>query len=347
MEETNTKPKRVVRISRRKFMLGLILVIIAFFAYNSYRQNRSYDIGVGIREEMPPMGTSGSSQGNLPSVPERDYSYPNYGGQPDITDTREFLKTNYSAQIKTRDVSDIVKDVKGAVRDVEGRVDSSQISERFGHISFVVPKSRFEEFRDQIESLTHEKLYTENISSENLLSQKQSIEEQDAAAKKYLATLEQQKKDQDAKHAQVLAALKRELENTQIQLVATRQSKGAATDQNQIAVYQNQENSLTSQEAEIKRREAEENRLYAARNETIKANIAQANQGVASVAKQDEQFTDNIETVNGSVAVRFTNTWEMAEIFSPIHPAIIIVVLIIVLLYLGMRKNYIPGVEFV
>jgi Ca2+/Na+ antiporter len=108
-----------------------------------------------------------------------DGSYNKGYGNPSISDTREFLKTSYASEIKTRDVSDTVKDVKNSVKGADGRIDSLESSEKYGYISFVVPKSKFEAFRDEIESLTHEKLYTEDISSKNLLTQKQGIEEQE------------------------------------------------------------------------------------------------------------------------------------------------------------------------
>jgi hypothetical protein len=102
---------------------------------------------------MPSVGVDSGGYGN-------NYNYGYGKGQPDITDNREFNKVSYNATIKTRNVRETVRDVKGAVRDVEGRVDREQSAKDRGYVSFVVPKSKFDDFRDQVESLGNAKLYT-------------------------------------------------------------------------------------------------------------------------------------------------------------------------------------------
>jgi len=251
--------------------------------------------------------------------------YPDYYRQnPDITDTRQFLKTSYSADIKTRDVKNIVRDVRGIINDVEGRIDSSQESEKYSYVSFVVPKSKFDSFRDEIESLTYEKLITVNVSSENLLDQKQSIEEQMQSATSTLANLEKQKKTLTTRHNQTLAGMNAEL----------------ATLQNQVPYPTDRANA-------IKQNIDNENISYNSQNQNLANQIEQAKVTITWVEKQDTQFGNNIETVNGYVSVNWISYWQMARVLSPIHPSIILIILVLVLWKILSLSRVIPKIELV
>src|SRR3989344_3583204 len=150
MAAIEPKPRRVIRLSVKKIIWAIIIIVALIWL------GRGFLLGGLIRPAIMEDRSVGVS---LPSA-SSDYYPGNYNNrQPDITDTREFLKTSYAGQIKTRQVGEIVNDVKNAVRDVEGRVDSLNSSEKYGRVTFVVPKSRFEEFRSAVESLTHKKLY--------------------------------------------------------------------------------------------------------------------------------------------------------------------------------------------
>ena len=305
--------------------------------------SKGFLFGGLMRSTLPEDRSMGVS---LPSA-SSDYYPESYNRQPDITDTREFLKTSYAGQIKTRRVGEIVNDVKNAVRDVEGRVDSLNSSEKYGRVSFVVPKSRFEEFRSAVESLTHKKLYSEDISSQNLLSQKQSLEEQTISAVTFLTNLEKSKQDLDVRHNQALAALQTELRGVQTRLALVREEKAVAQGQERVATWQREETLLTQQEAPIRQRQNEENRAHTIQDRNLSTQINQANDQLQNLGRQDTQFTNNIETVNGSVAVTWVSWWQLARIFSPIHPTIVIIVLALLLLFYLNRRGYIPKAEFV
>lgn len=115
------------------------------------------------------------------------YPYPGPGG--DITDTREFLKIGYNAAIRTRHISDLSQTIRNIIRGVDGRIDSINISEKSGYVSFAVPASKFDAFQSQIKGLVGAKFIIETINTQNLLPQKQSIEEQQAAITTQLANL--------------------------------------------------------------------------------------------------------------------------------------------------------------
>lgn len=351
MENTVPVPRRIIRISRAALIVGIVIIIIAAFLIMKVLSRGSMmtmgNIGNSISGARYGMmeGRSNMMANDLPRINFSDDYY--QGGTPDITDTREFLKTSYSAQIQTRDVEDVTRDVKNAVRDVEGRVDNFSSSEKNGYISFVIPKDNLDQFRDEIESLTHEKLYTENISSQNLLNQKQNIEQEAATITGSLAQLEKNKKDADAQHAARISSIQSELISVQAQLVTTRQRISDTNSSSERAQLSAQESVLVQREATLKYNRDQENKTYASNNQIMQSRIDQAKKDLEGNKKQDVAFGNNIETVNGSINVNWISLWQMAKLFSPIHPTIIVIALILALWYFLNRKQYLPKIEIV
>jgi hypothetical protein len=341
--ENNTS-RRIIRISKKKIGIALIILVIIAFVVYAYNINRPHYYGGMEDGAAIPQFDVGAGTSGAPSD-YRGGMY--YGGQPDVTDTREFLKTSYSSQIKTRDVRDAVKRVKGAVREAQGRVDSETSGPKYGYINFVVPKAKFESFRDEVESITHKKLYTENVSSQNLLGQKQNIDQQMNQATSSLADLEKQKSDLTTKHNQKMDAYRQELAGLQEGIVNYNKQLQNTEDEESKTFYiariaslqQGIELNQKNQSAEIKN--------YNSQNQILTAQIKYAKDSVNNVEKRDDQFMDNIETVSGYVSVNWISYWDMATLISPIHPTIIIIILVLIALYFLNRKGYIPKVEFV
>lgn len=263
-----------------------------------------------------------------------------------IADTREFMKVSYSGNIKTRDVKDTARDVRGIIRDMDGRVDSENVSEKYGYINFVIPKSNFDDFRDEIESITHKKLYTENTSSQNLLNQKQNIEEQNNLATKSLIELQEELKTLSAKHTQTVATLKKELTTIQKQLADTRTLISKTTDSSLLTNLYLQESYEQTGENQAKQRINSENTQYANQKNALDQAISGNKGTLQSIANQDQKFTENIETVNGSVNIQWINSWQLAKTFSPIHPIFIIAILFIIIWYILRKTNKVPMFVF-
>ena len=70
----------------------------------------------------------------------------------------------------------------------------------------------------------------------------------------------------------------------------------------------------------------------------LDAMISNASNNVTNINKQDDQLIDNVETVNGYVAIEWVSLWEMARIFSPIHPTLVIIILVGMLDYSPSNK---------
>jgi hypothetical protein len=332
-------PRKVIQISRRKFIIVILVIVVILLGF--WLQSKSRPTYFGRSDEKISIPQFGGGNSDIA------YPSPGYNGQPTVNDTREFLKVNYSGEIETRNVSDTVKRVKGAVREAEGRIDSEQTSKKYGHVRFVIPKSNFEEFRSEVESITHAKLYTESVSSQNLLGQKQIIEQQQASATATLARLEQEKKNLDTEYTNRISTLNRQLASTQAQLSNVRYKQTQTDDQSEYVALQSDEYNLIQQETNLKESIAFENRNYTSRSNMYASQINYAKQNVAAVDKQDTQFTNNIETVEGYVSVRWISLWEIAKVFSPIHPTLIIIIVIVGLIFFLNRRGYIPKIEFV
>lgn len=355
--EVKIDTRRVIKVSKKKIKVTvvvltvLILLFIGGFLF----------LRMSTRVSVNSLNMTGSNM--MPTASESiNYDYENGGydmrimnpmkpglkggyGQVDITDTREFLKTSFSATIKTRKVADVVQEVTNIIKGSDGRVDNSNSSEKYGRVSFVVPKSKFESFKDQIENIAHQKLYTENISSKNLLNQKQNIEEQTGNIVNTLANLQNQKANLLTKHDQALATINKELARLKTEITAVKTVINQTTDEAILVQLRIQENSLLKQETTQKQKLATENSTYTIQNQNLDNLINNSNNNLTNVNKQDDQFTNNIETVNGYVKVDWVNLWQMAKLFSPIHPTIVVIILVIILWIFSKRKGYIPRVE--
>ncbi len=343
---TESSNRKVIRVSRKKLTIWIVvLIVVAFLAY------------AGFKILTQTFGTNSDrySQGSvqIPCIPgagvdcgggsSKNYNNSANTGRSSVDDTREFMKVGYRADLKTRKVEDVMHDVKSEIELAEGRIDNLNESTKYSQVTFVIPKSNFETFKEEVEALTHKKLYTHTTTSQNLLDQKQSIEERASNASNTLSQLQAKQQTQTNAHNKKIADLQAQLKETQRDLATTR-ANYAATPSNDLKA---QETILAKSETSIQQQIALENSNYAYLNQSTQNEINSANTNLASIGKQDVLFTDNIETVNGFISVTWINTWDLLKVFSPVHPTIIIIILVIILWLCIRRKNYVPKVEFV
>lgn len=317
--------QKTIKISKKKLQ-WLVLILIILGLWWAFQTPRYYPMPfMGVSEDQSV--TSGGSRDMMLIEGEiaPDYYPRGYYGSPDITDDRQFLKTNYSAHIKTRDVKTIIRNIKGIVSLADGRIDNLQESEKYGYVGFVIPKDNLESFRDEIESLTYSKLITVDISSQNLLGQKQNIEDQMNSATSSLADLTKQKTNLTAKHNQTLAGLNAQL--------ATLQNQGTSTDAERAVIRQSIE---------------KENRSYNSQLANLDNQIDSTKKWIENVEKRDVDFGNNIETVSGNISVNWVSVWEMIKTFTaPVHPGWIILILVAIAYKPLARLGIIPKIQLV
>ena len=268
-----------------------ILAIGTFLAISS--PNARYITQMGMSGGTT--GYSNSSEIVPPTavgVPTKDigahYPYPN----PDVpvTDTREFMKVYYNASLLARDVQGLTRRVETTVRVYDGRIDQESISEKYGFVSFAVPQAKYDAFRAELEGLVGSRFIKVNISSQNLLSQKVSIEEQQKQADTSLADYKVARQKIVSAHALALQTL---------------QSKIDAV------------SATSSERASLEQQLANENALYASRLSNADANIKYAQDWQKAVQTQDQALLDSVATVTGTVSVQWISLWDIAQLYLP------------------------------
>ena len=232
-----------------------------------------------------------------------------------ITDTREYSKIDYRAQIKTRNVSDIATRAQAIIHGFDGRIDSSSTSQKNGYMTFAVPARQFDAFRLQIRSLVGERFIIETTSAQNLLPQKQAIEQRREEINKQITDLKSQR-------SQLIATHNRTVANLQARI-------NASVDEQEIIGLRGQ---LASENAAY-------NRKLASYNQQIKdyeTNLEYTN-------KQDQNLINNVATVNGTISLRLISVWEVLDLyFGPYWLAILLGLIAIISYFFNRRRILMP-----
>ena len=268
--------------------------------------------GVGVREVSEDYQTAGSEPGiGVPSMMIYPDRYPPYYDQNvPITDQREFLKIYYSASMRTRDVEGLTRRVETTVRGYDGRIDQESSSPQYGSVSFAVPQSKYEAFRIELESLVDSRFITINISSQNLLPQKRSIEEQQKQADTTLSDYKTARQKIVNTHLNTVKSLQSKIDADAQQLVTLR----AETQTPQVlAQIQN----VSDEWSALKQELVNENTAYALRLNDADRNIKYAEDWQKAIRTQDETLLDNIATVTGTVSVQWISLWGIAQLYLP------------------------------
>ena len=262
-----------------------------------------YPMGGGVREYSSVSG--GAVAPTSPGVPMMDsgvtsapnqgkdmsmyYPYP-YPTEVPITDTREFLKVYYNASLLTRDVQVLTRRVETTVRGYDGRIDHESIAPKYGYVSFSVPQSKYDAFRNEIESFVDSRFLTISISSQNLLSQKVSIEEQQKQADTTLANYKTARQKLVATHTNLVQTLQAQVDAT------------STTENEKIALRQQIANEKAS---------------FAVQVSNADANITYAQDWVKAVQTQDQTLLANAATVTGTISVQWISLWDSALLYLP------------------------------
>ena len=223
-------------------------------------------------------------------------SYPYQGSIPPSTDTREFLKITYGAEMLTRDVPTLTRRVETTVRGYEGRVDQESSSPKSGYVSFVVPQAKYEAFRTELESLVGKRFLSIHINSSNLLPEKQSIEEQQKQADTALVGYQAARASLVTLHTSKLASLQADLNKALETLADSPRSIYIDPIQSQIDV---------------------ENATYTKKLAAADAQVKYGQDWQKAVQTQDKALLDNVATVNGTVSIRWINLWEALQLYLP------------------------------
>jgi hypothetical protein len=236
------------------------------------------------------------------------YPYPN----PDIpvTDTREFLKIYYNASMRTRDVPVLTSRVETTVRGYNGRIDQESSSSQYGSVSFAVPQSKFDAFRAELEGLVGSRFLTLNISSQNLLSQKVSIEAQQKQADTTLADYKASRQKVVNAHAVAVQSLQGKIDADAAQLAILRAEPSTPQILAQIQT-------VSDEWTALKKQLVNENASYTTQLSNADANIKYAQDWQTAVQTQDQTLLDNVATVTGTISIQWISLWDIALLYLP------------------------------
>lgn len=271
-----------------------------------------------------------------------------------IKDTREFIKKSFNATLKTREVENTSKKVEVLIKGMDGRIDSSSISEQYGNISFVIPKSNLDDFETQLRTYTNAKFYSQQVSSQNLLNEKQNLESNQGETKNSITTLTTQQKQAENDYASASKVIKTEINTKNNQLTALKNSilkketdLSNATStiiqadiSNQLVILRQTEQNLIQNIQIAKSNLDNLTNTFKSQMSNLGFSLVQQNNTLANLATQEDAFFNKVETVDGYISINYVSIWEILDIYSPINPIIILLVLaFIVRIYFLSKKE--------
>ena len=266
-----------------------------------------------------------AAKGGGMAVPEYyPQPYPYQDPSVPITDTREFLRTDYNASIRTREVQELTRRTETTVRGFGGRIDSSSASEKWGSVSFAVPASKFEAFRDEVESFVGKRFITVETRAENMLPQKQSIEEQRAQVEKNAADLRIQRKNLIAGHTGTVASLQMKLSNVAVELTSLRAE--LTNDPARRAYIDARIKELVTEQGSLQKQLSNENASYSRQLSSFDSMIKNTEESLTWVDKQDKNLVDTVATVRGTISLSWISVWDAVQLYiSPSWIALLLV----------------------
>lgn len=277
----------------------------------------------------------GMMEDSVSSMIAPDYYY---DGDVPVTDTREFLKTDYSATMLTRKVQYLTRKAETIVRGHDGRIDSTTSSEKHGYISFVVPMSEFEQFRDEIESLVKSRFLTVQISQQNLLPQKQHIEETQKQVEQNVADLREARQKAITTYNSVARNLEAQLAKVRAEINTLSANPDDPANQARLA-------QLEANRAHLQSQLSSEKTAHASKLASYDNQIIYADTSLTAIKNQDQKLLDSVATVRGTLSFQWISLWDIARLYlpGPWIPAILAALAALAFIYerrLYFFKNY-------
>ncbi|OGN29363.1 MAG: hypothetical protein A3A33_01130 [Candidatus Yanofskybacteria bacterium RIFCSPLOWO2_01_FULL_49_25] len=261
-------------------------------------------------EFAQPLSAMKSELNSMKRVAPDYYPMPPQPGT-DITDKREFLKTDYHAEIRTRDVSELGQRIRNIIKGSDGRVDGMNISDKYGYLNFAVPADKFDAFQSQIRGLVGSRFIVETINTQNLLPQKQSIEQQQEEINQKLTAVKNQRASLITRHNRTIASLQAQLQS-------------ATGDQ---------------ERAQITAQIANENASYNKQLASLNSQINDYTAMLKNTDKQNTQLLNNVATVNGSISLRWIGVWEILDLYLGSYWISIVLAVLAIGAYLRHRSK--------
>jgi len=260
-------------------------------------------------------------------------------GEADISDTREFLKTSYHAELRTCSVEKMSRQIQTMVRGYNGRIDNLSTNDKYANISFVIPKKSLETFQDELSGMVGVRFFSESMSSNNLLPQKQNIEKNTESSLTGLADLQEQKKNLTENHDRVVAEWQKGIDGILKNISDLRAEVTTSTARQQVIAEQ--VSGLIARKNYLSQKIARENIEFQNQLNLIDAGITNTNQNLDNLQNQDQQLLADVETVQGSVSVRWISVWDIVNLYVPVARLLMIGFALVIVWYFvfGRRQR--------
>ena len=253
-----------------------------------------------------------------------------------ISDNRQFLKTDYTALIKTRKTSKITAQIQTTIRGFDGRVDALNNSKNTSYISFVIPSSRLDSFKQELINLVGEKFITETISAENLLPEKQGIEKQQTQTNNTINSLNTDKDNLTKNHTSIISNLNAQIYNL------TKQLKDLDTQLPSWSTeYQERQKELLNARAILQQKINIENSNYQNSLNYFNEQIKYQETVLNNLSEQNQTLLDTVDTVRGNISIQSINWLQVLNThFSVYWLVLILLCLAGLTFYLKQKKTY-------
>jgi hypothetical protein len=255
-----------------------------------------------------------------------------------INDNREFLKTYYSASVRSRHIEELTQRIQVSVRGFGGRVDSASSSKHYGYVSFAIRRDKFDVFKNELKDLFGERFYSENIQTENLLPQKRSIENQQQSAQKTLDQLRIDRNKLKKRHLRIVESIKSEMDAVAVE-TANLQAE-VTNDWVRRMEIANRIRELLKRNSELAAGLRNENSQYADNLYSYNSQIHNYESNLTDLAKQDRNVIDTAATVRGTISLSWISIWEIIDLYLPSYWLTILFLILAVFFYfIHRRKN--------
>lgn len=265
--------------------------------------------------------------------------YPDTSGVPG-SDNREFLKTDYSASIQTRQVQEMTQQIQTTVRGFDGRVDNASNSVDGGYVSFVIPASRLDAFKMEVKSIAGAKFYTESLSSQNMLSDKRSLEERQKQTNNTLSQLGLSRDQLIADHTKTVASLNSQLSTIARESAALKvEAVNTINYDRQLQIGARQEE-LQKQTKALNAGLANENTNFTNQLDSLNYQIQDAQGTLGQLNKQTGDLLDTVATVSGTISVSYISLWAVLGLYLPAYWIVYILLIAAVVAYYIHRRRF-------
>ena len=274
-------------------------------------------VGLGAGPQAAEQHQSAPSNGAMVESPQaKTFGGPAtmpylYNPEVPIADNRELIKTSYSAAVQARNVQQTSAAAQTIIRGFKGRVDDFSSSENSAYISFSLPQEKLDQFRLELKNLVGARFIVESTQGENMLPQKQNLEQQNVDAQKQLSQLTADSSQLTAKHNQTISSLKGQL--------ATAKKELAELESRQTFAYEPRIDELKTLIKSLNAQIANENNSYQASFAYMEQQTKAQNDYVAEIQKQDSNLMASVATAQGIISFSHINWLEFVDAYISLY----------------------------